>query len=64
MKARGSDAINDWADGVGKQTAGAADLKKIFNADRIREIEDLCLPDSARRDYVNTSGGHTPTSKK
>ncbi len=64
MKARGSDAINDWADGVGKQSAGAADLKKIFNADRIREIEDLCLPDSARRDYVNTSGGHTPTSKK
>ena len=41
-----------------------ADLKEIFNANRIRDIEELCLPESARRDYVNTSGGQTPLSKK
>jgi 2,3-dimethylmalate lyase len=64
MKALGSKGLNDWAARVATQSAGAADLKKIFNADRIREIEDLCLPDSAKRDYVNTSGGHTPLTKK
>ncbi|MSQ53046.1 MAG: isocitrate lyase/PEP mutase family protein [Betaproteobacteria bacterium] len=64
MKARGSQAINDWAEGVAKQSAGPADLKKLFNADKIRQIEDLCLPEAARRDYVNTSGGHTPLGKK
>ena len=48
----------------GPGPAGAADLKKIFNADRIREIEELCLPESSRRDYQNSSGGHTPLDKK
>ncbi|MFM9970055.1 MAG: hypothetical protein ACKVQK_16820, partial [Burkholderiales bacterium] len=64
MKARGSQAINEWAEGVAKQSAGPANLKTLFNADKIREIEELCLPESARRDYVNTSGGHTPLGKK
>ncbi len=64
MKQRGSQAINDWAEGVASQSAGAADLKKLLNADKIREIEDLCLPESTRRDYVNTSGGQTPLNKK
>ena len=64
MKARGSQAINEWAEGVANHPAGAADLKKLLNADKIREIEELCLPESARRDYVNTSGGHTPVSKR
>ena len=64
MQARGSQAIDDWAAAVAAHPAGAADLKKIFNADKIREIEELCLPESNRRDYVTTSGGHTPLSKK
>ena len=64
MQARGSQAIDDWAAAVAAHPAGAADLKKIFNADKIREIEEFCLPESNRRDYLNTSGGHTPLSKK
>jgi len=64
MKARGSQAVNEWAEGVARHPAGAADLKKLFNANKIREIEERCLPESARRDYVNTSGGHTPLNKK
>jgi len=64
MQARGSQAIDDWAAGVASHPAGSADLKKLFNADKIREIEELCLPESNRRDYVNTSGGQTPLSKK
>jgi 2-methylisocitrate lyase-like PEP mutase family enzyme len=64
MKARGSLAIDDWAAGVANHPAGRADLKEMFNAGKIREIEELCLPESARRDYVNTAGGQTPLSKK
>ena len=64
MKARGSQAVDDWAAGVSSHPAGRADLKEMFNAERIREIEELCLPESSRRDYVNTSGGQTPLSKK
>ena len=64
MQARGSQAIDDWAAAVTKQSAGRADLKEMFNADKIREIEEMCLPESARRDYVNTSGGNTPLGKK
>lgn len=64
MKARGSQAIDGWAAGVANHPAGRADLKEMFNAGKIRKIEELCLPESARRDYQNTSGGHTPLSKK
>ena len=64
MKARGSQAIDDWAAGVAQHPAGRADLKELFNAKKIQEIEELCLPESARRDYVNPSGSHTPLDKK
>ena len=64
LKARGSTAIDHWAAEVRESPYGVADLKKIFNAEKIREIEELCLPSSSRRDYRNTSGGETPLDRK
>ena len=63
-KARGSAAIDDWAAEVRASPWGVADLKRLSNAELIREIERRSLPASSQRDYDNTSGGLTPLDAK
>jgi len=60
MKVRGSAAIDEWAAAARQTPYGVADLKKIFDAENIRRIEEACLPEEQRRDYARTHGGETP----
>jgi 2-methylisocitrate lyase-like PEP mutase family enzyme len=59
FRERGTPALEDWASRVKAGPYGAADLKVVTQAGKIREIEDRCLPDSAKRDYDGTWGHET-----
>ena len=64
LKRRGKPAIDDWAAGVKASKYGSVDLKTVVKSAKVREIEDSCLPESAKRDYTGTWGHVTPLGEK
>lgn len=60
FKARGTAALDDWIAGVKASPWGNIELVRVVKGGKIREIEDSCLPDSAKRDYAGTWGHATP----
>ena len=64
LKQRGKPAIDDWAESVRSSKYGAVQLKTVVNSAKVREIEECCLPDSAKRDYAGTWGHATPLGEK
>jgi 2-methylisocitrate lyase-like PEP mutase family enzyme len=57
LKARGTEALDDWNKRLAESPWGRADQKLLVGADKVREIEESCLPPEARRDY-DTTWGH------
>ena len=64
FKKRGTPALEEWAKGVKASPYGAVTLKDVTKAGRIREIEDLCLPEESKRDYENTWGHEAHFTKE
>ncbi len=64
LKQRGKPAIDDWAASVRASRFGAVQLKTVVNSAKVREIEDNCLPASAKRDYDGPWGHATPLGEK
>ena len=56
FKARGTAALADWAAEAARSPWGRVDLRALTGFEQIREIEERCLPESARRDYDSTWG--------
>ena len=56
FKARGADALTDWAAWVTASPYGAADLKSLIGSGHVRELEEMFIPAESQRDYETTWG--------
>jgi 2-methylisocitrate lyase-like PEP mutase family enzyme len=59
FRARGTPALEDWAQRVKATQWGAVDLKTLTRAGDVRAIEEQFLPADQQRDYATTFGHDT-----
>jgi 2-methylisocitrate lyase-like PEP mutase family enzyme len=64
LKARGSDALGDWAEQVRASPYGTADYKALSGLPRVRELEERFLPAESQRNYASTWGHADPTAHR
>ena len=64
FKARGAQALADWAASVKASPYGAADYKVLSGLPRVRELEEKFLPADKQRDYEHTWGHADPTAHR
>ncbi|RNB80555.1 hypothetical protein EDM59_24825 [Brevibacillus nitrificans] len=58
----GSDALLEWGASVGNSPWGRAYLDELVGSSQVRELEELYLPVSSRRNYESTWGHHDALS--